>query len=297
MIQHLMHPKELFQEFEEVIEDEGTPSDGTTPSVESGNSLGIGLAVVARYVRNMKGQIRVHSEPGKGTIFGIELPFEHAKEIADDTQPKGSFPLYFPRAMSDSSSARSTIVSQMQQVVLQETPQNKPTPASEIVAPSPESSAMPTPQSQSSPVYTDISDPQSSRYPFPRMIDVLPEGSQRQVLSVLVAEDNPINSKILNRRLLKLGHQVHLAQDGQECHDHFTSGPQEVDVILMDIQVSLSTSEDTLCANLNLDATHQWNCVHANDSKIRERTRGADEAEAQNPHHRSIRLPFGGEQI
>lgn len=164
---------DLFQEFEEVIDDESSPiSESATPSGEGG-PLGIGLAVVARYVRNMKGQIRVHSEPGKGTIFGIELPFEHA--------------------------------------------------------------------SPQTPTGFNISEPSSSRYPFPPMANVPPSTStnQRDSLSVLIAEDNPINSRLLARRLVKLGHQVHLAQDGQECHDHFAAGPQQVDVILMDIQMPL----------------------------------------------------------
>ncbi|KUJ20590.1 putative phytochrome-like histidine kinase PHY2p [Mollisia scopiformis] len=230
---------ELFQEFEEVIDDDGTPiSESTTPSAEGGGSLGIGLAVVARYVRNMKGQIRVHSEPGKGTIFGIELPFEHAKEIVEEGQSRG---YNFPRAMSDSSSARSTIITQRK--LGEEIPEIKSIPAPEV-APSPSvsgesSSAIPTPQSQASPIVTNVSESSSSRYPFPSMLDIMPPESQRESLSVLIAEDNPINSRILSRRLLKLGHRVHLAQDGQECHDYFISGPQDFDVILMDIQMPL----------------------------------------------------------
>jgi CheY-like chemotaxis protein len=60
---------------------------------------------------------------------------------------------------------------------------------------------------------------------------------QGPCLSVLIAEDNPVNAKVLTRRLQKLGHGVELALDGQQCHDHFASNPYTVDVILMDLQV------------------------------------------------------------
>lgn len=230
----------MFQEFEEVIDDEGTPvSDGPPPSI--GGPIGIGLAVVARYVRNMKGQIRVHSEPGKGTIFGIELPFEHVKETPDEIALRGfNFTTKLPKAMSDTSSARSTIITQKE--LIREDSQNTIIPL-QSGEPSPpasgtESSVAATPQEEDSSVATE---PASSRYPFPPMVNVLPVTSQRQIFSVLVAEDNPINSRILTRRLVKLGHRVHLSQDGQECHDHFTAGPQDVDVILMDIQVVASS--------------------------------------------------------
>ncbi|KAE8453730.1 hypothetical protein EG329_009241 [Mollisiaceae sp. DMI_Dod_QoI] len=236
---------ELFQEFEEIIDDEsGLMSESTTPSVEGGRPLGIGLAVVARYVRIMKGQIRVHSEPGKGTIFGIELPFEHADNTTDATSLRSfSFPTPLETPMSDTSSAKSTVVTE--RPTIEETIQSNPIPIRMPgVAPSPslsgeESSTVASPDSQSSPSNAYISEPSSSRYPFPRMTDLPPPSNQRQSLAVLVAEDNPINSRLLTRRLVKLGHQVHLTQDGQECHDHFVSRPQHVDVILMDIQMPL----------------------------------------------------------
>ncbi|CZR61105.1 related to phytochrome [Phialocephala subalpina] len=247
----------LFQEFEEVMGDDSSPiSASASPSAEGG-PLGVGLAVVARYVRNMKGQIRVHSEPGKGTIFGIELPFEHAKDIADEASLSNvSFPGPFPRAMSETSSTKSMVTSQKQ--TMEVTP-GKITPTSEV-EPSPflsseELSVVASPQNPTgvdifeasssrasphdqNPTGFNISEPSSSRYPFPH-IPSSTASSQRDSLSVLIAEDNPINSRLLTRRLSKLGHQVHLAQDGQECYDHFVAGPQQVDVILMDIQMPL----------------------------------------------------------
>jgi len=72
----------LFRELEQVeteSEEALTPPTATTvasPSREEGKALGLGLAVVARIVRNMNGQLRLKSEEGKGTRFIIQFPFE-----------------------------------------------------------------------------------------------------------------------------------------------------------------------------------------------------------------------------
>src|SRR4051812_39575702 len=80
--------------------DEDSSRSSTTPDSNDGNpSLGIGLAVVARYVRNMNGQIRIRSELGKGTIFGIELPFDHATGTPIAT-PESRSPKTLPRPLS-----------------------------------------------------------------------------------------------------------------------------------------------------------------------------------------------------
>lgn len=84
---------DLFQEFEQVFDQDSLPLShtaipSTTGGADGNGSLGVGLAVVARYVRNMKGQIRVQSEPGKGTIFGIELPFENVPTTPDGRIPR-----------------------------------------------------------------------------------------------------------------------------------------------------------------------------------------------------------------
>jgi light-regulated signal transduction histidine kinase (bacteriophytochrome) len=57
-------------------------------------------------------------------------------------------------------------------------------------------------------------------------------------LSVLVAEDDPVNSKIMKKRLEKLGHSVHLTVNGEECSSALGDQPASYDVILMDLQVS-----------------------------------------------------------
>lgn len=67
--------------------------------------------------------------------------------------------------------------------------------------------------------------------------------SDPEYLKVLVAEDDPVNSKIVHKRLTKLGHTVVLTGNGEACANVFSSRSQDFDVVLMDIQVSASWLE------------------------------------------------------
>jgi CheY-like chemotaxis protein len=58
-----------------------------------------------------------------------------------------------------------------------------------------------------------------------------------QRLKVLVAEDDPINMKILRKRLERLGHGVHGTVNGEDCATVYREKSTEFDVVLMDMQV------------------------------------------------------------
>ena len=64
-------------------------------------------------------------------------------------------------------------------------------------------------------------------------------------LHVLVAEDDPINSKIVQKRLEKIGHIVHLTINGEECSSAYGEKPTAFDVVLMDMQVSIVRLDST----------------------------------------------------
>ncbi|KAI1859014.1 hypothetical protein JX265_010491 [Neoarthrinium moseri] len=68
----------LFRELEQVTtdEDEGRSLEDEMEKPRSERTLGLGLAVVARIVRNMDGQLRLKSEEGIGSRFVIQLPLE-----------------------------------------------------------------------------------------------------------------------------------------------------------------------------------------------------------------------------
>ena len=64
------------------------------------------------------------------------------------------------------------------------------------------------------------------------------DGDENNNLQVLVAEDDPINMKILRKRLERLGHTVTHAVNGQDCASNFAENSSTYDVVLMDMQVS-----------------------------------------------------------
>lgn len=74
------------------------------------------------------------------------------------------------------------------------------------------------------------------------------ETSPFDALHVLVAEDDPVNSKIVQKRLQRAGHTVHLTGNGEECAIAYRHSPQAFDAILMDIQVRTFPSFDKVSA-------------------------------------------------
>jgi light-regulated signal transduction histidine kinase (bacteriophytochrome) len=69
----------LFRDLEQVsteLDELAAPSAEEKAGTQKNRTLGLGLALVARILRNMDGQLRVNSEPGKGSRFIMQIPFE-----------------------------------------------------------------------------------------------------------------------------------------------------------------------------------------------------------------------------
>jgi light-regulated signal transduction histidine kinase (bacteriophytochrome) len=66
-----------------------------------------------------------------------------------------------------------------------------------------------------------------------------PENLSPDHMRVLVAEDDPVNSRIVKKRLEKLGHEVYLTVNGEECSSAYCDNSRNIDVVLMDMQVSI----------------------------------------------------------
>ncbi|QDS71907.1 hypothetical protein FKW77_000358 [Venturia effusa] len=60
-----------------------------------------------------------------------------------------------------------------------------------------------------------------------------------KVLQVLVAEDDPVNSRIVKKRMEKLEHVVHLTVNGEECANAYSDHSDKYDVVLMDMQMPI----------------------------------------------------------
>ena len=56
-------------------------------------------------------------------------------------------------------------------------------------------------------------------------------------LQVLVAEDDPVNSKIMSKRLERAGHKTTLTVNGEDCATAYADNQASFDVVLMDMQV------------------------------------------------------------
>lgn len=349
----------LFQELEEVSTDENyypeqEEEESNEHRPEQKRVLGLGLALVARIVYSMHGQLGVKSEEGKGSRFKIVLQFKLPDSVSAQTLSEATLPGHVAvpptpsisdreftltrgntdnqrirRRSSDSlrsgGSSRSgksqadRLISAMQEPAMAQRarsassemrhfkPSGSPVSASSLSA-----SLGSPPLSSSLKRSTTAHDPLASlstvRHtppitlqpfrtpPAPRTENVTdsgvpmgalhipkyavkhvsPAGEQSyfppmpataeepseapstagpastaptsvpsmnpRLLHVLVAEDDPVNSKIVEKRLTKLGHTVVLTGNGEACAERFESDSKAFDVVLMDIQVSLDVT-------------------------------------------------------
>ena len=308
-----------------------TKVDDTTG--ESKNVLGLGLALVARIVRNMDGRLTLKSEKGTGSCFRIRLRFplpsvgqepaipqqsgsrdEHGKDmhfgaIKENTQTstgqintKNDSSQEYPGICEkDGTKAKKHICENGCSSQYGETPESRKhdnpnsnvnidlsTESSELIHqsdekpphgrsrsrqrileaiessrsfPSPEPDAASKHLSKAVAAASNKESSQKSRStefhessePKPPAVEQpLNEPTKvgacatsrptklptKSGLHVLVAEDDPINSTIVRKRLEKLGHTVHLTANGKECASIYRQNAGSFDALLMDIQVS-----------------------------------------------------------
>ncbi|KAI4158157.1 MAG: hypothetical protein LQ342_007701 [Letrouitia transgressa] len=326
----------LFAELEQVQteSDEGLQeklapqSKEITAGDDQKRTLGLGLALVARIVRNMNGQLRLKSEEGRGSRFVMQINFalppneeghgmlENSATIAPPSnQPttppvdegevllvnksaqKAAPPMPSPMVHRNSSesvnsfrsahsvksinsvksatSAKSDVdrmIEAIQEPAMKPKAQtidgsqskstssrrssalSRPQSAGAVISDTqmqtesgPGEAAildsrtpirpirMPGDTSTGSPIGHGPRTPSRVLFDFP---DKRPEPPRPDHLNVLVAEDDPVNSKIIKKRLEKSGHVVHLTVNGEECSSHYGERPVGFDVVLMDMQVS-----------------------------------------------------------
>ena len=289
----------------------------------STRTLGLGLAVVARTIRNMEGQLRLKSEEGKGSRvimqLGFDLPSQEGtsgrvKQL-DSICPPGTMALpvspppcdgeilLVDKSPRTSSLKAPTSVENMNSMRIAQSQLNVPSNSSagtgevdrlidairepsggsrsprqrkssgqpprapsrrsssttQIIQCSPISGA-----SQGQALVTDSKTPvtaikvpghaksgpaagrEGNRPPSKALFepDSHPRAPTSQLggesLRVLVAEDDPINSRLIKKRLEKVGHSVHLTANGEECASAYGDDPSMSDVVLMDMQMPIA---------------------------------------------------------
>lgn len=303
----------LFGEFEQIQTEEESHTTAQEESatfnalakIPGQKILGLGLAVVARGVRNMGGQLRLKSEEGKGSRFTICVPFLLPPDYIFDTpslgpqfkpmsgvtpkkaegevtlirpssrDPQLSMPIiegastlgshsdidkvlgiisspsaststaneyfaarpgttnYFPHSVRPSLTHRGS-GSSFGTPIFERLNPNPNTPGQEIL---PGSVAPLRPVRL---MYDGIPVPSGAVVPLPPRLQPIPQEPETvdpSKLKILVAEDDMINSKIIKKRLEKMGHKVVLTANGEECLEKFVTSCAEYNAVLMDMQV------------------------------------------------------------
>ncbi|KAL3456971.1 hypothetical protein BJX64DRAFT_29329 [Aspergillus heterothallicus] len=266
---------QLFHELEQVSGEDtnyyggsGANSPRHRGDTSEKNVLGLGLALVARIVRNMHGQLTVRSDEGKGSRFQISLLFPvpegtetknptsenlaiRTKASVTDFQSKEDVILVDSTSTASKQSSRENLSAQVDGA---STTEAKSGPTSAPAVPDEESqqaigegvrvaataknppgeSLDTTASAGSQPASRAASDPTSQE-----------RESETQKLRVLIAEDDPINAKIIQKRLGKLGYSVHWTVNGEECATAYGDNPAAWDVVLMDIQMPILDGMDS----------------------------------------------------
>ncbi|KAF9561324.1 hypothetical protein CPC08DRAFT_635599 [Agrocybe pediades] len=244
----------IFREFEQVESSDSRPSDDP--------GVGLGLAVVARIVEQLGGQLRVDSTVNTGSAFSFLIPLSLSTE-ADKTDSFASSPS--PEAGGHVARSRvpSTAEKDIEQLVnalssshmsftskssstsgrMEESVHSRPKmgsrrTSSNIVELATESG----PSSQRiewHPKSTTLSLPASSNASASQSSTTqIRDDASPGKLRILIVEDNDINRTILAKRLTLNGHTVVNTTNGQEGLDKVISD-RAFDLVLMDIQMPI----------------------------------------------------------
>lgn len=244
--------------------------EGAEDSNKSGG-VGLGLAVVARIVEQCEGQLRAESEVGVGTTFSFVVNLRVHGDFMpiaalDNGSTRASSPLLGAGVAGASSlnGARVSLNRQQQagsekrkliRMDGGETPSTTVAPS--VVEAETAGSRTPAPGSPA------ISVP-SVKPPLRQKIG--PDGKAN--LRLLVVEDDPVNMKILTRRLKLDNHTVLQAENGQVAVDLLRED-WDVDAVIMDIQMPImngyESAEAIRAMQVDLELSPDISPVRIND--------------------------------
>ncbi|KAL8940196.1 MAG: hypothetical protein Q9216_002947 [Gyalolechia sp. 2 TL-2023] len=327
----------LFRELEQVQSESdeslqeklGTDNKAITASQEEQRTLGLGLALVARIIRNMNGQLRLKSEEGKGSRFVMQMSFGHptqenserlvkdsetsetdAMSVNPTTPPieRGEILLVNKSAQKEApttprdtmmrrtsaesvastkskmsvnsvqsfSSAKSDVnrlIEAIQEPAVKtkaattdgssrksalsrgSSTRSRPQSAGGLIVEEPQkmeagpgeaaivdsktpvrSIRVPGQTSYGSPAAPGVRPPSRVLFDIP---DRASNPLDTNHLNILVAEDDPVNSRIMKKRLEKSGHALRMTVNGEECSSAYGESPAAFDAVLMDMQMPI----------------------------------------------------------
>ncbi|KLO05580.1 hypothetical protein SCHPADRAFT_946794 [Schizopora paradoxa] len=270
-----IEPSELesiFREFEQV--------ESSLRTNASGPGLGLGLAVVARIVEQLGGQLRVDSKPNEGSRFSFLIPFELVQaDPSNDSTVDLKVPSSGKLTSRSRTSSKSSEIDSLVEAISSDPMKVKHRKHSKAVARS-------TSMTQSPPEGSyDVAD---SRFPirsvkvdefdvdktifephFKSISTPQPSASISAVdsesstsgtalfskLRILVVEDDHVNRAILVKRLALDGHSVIPTTNGQEGVDA-VQRDSEFDCVLMDIQMPVLNGFDAAKKIRSMEASN-----------------------------------------
>lgn len=178
--------------------------------------LGLGLATVARFTRLRSGLLKIRSTRGAGSTVTLLLPFPRSSEAFHPFQLPTPPVEDHTSVTTPSGAADPSVNNSVSKVSGSDYAHGFfDLPIQTIEAQSPPITPHPLQTTQT-------------------MVDM-----SKQPMMVMVADDNTINLQILQRRLERMGHQVEISCDGQQCYDMFVECSFATHFILMDLDVSL----------------------------------------------------------
>jgi len=231
---------ELFQEFEQVPDEDIDSDDvsmhntGEGPSrIKKEAKLGLGLALVARYIKQCGGQVRGKSIAGEGSTFSLDIPMQLGKEDALGSPASSTT----PRGPSGEKSGKGVTGPALCPTDI-ETASASTHPNFRLHIDRARRSSERSPMREASVLESILTIRSASQSAVNRSRPVTPV---QEKPAVLIADDNTVNLSILKRRLEKMGHEVKTSLDGQQCFEVFQEHQDAMHFILMDINVCTVT--------------------------------------------------------
>jgi two-component sensor histidine kinase len=216
---------ELFQELEQVPDEDIGSREISAHGTQKQAKLGLGLALVARYIKQCGGQVRGKSVQFAGSTFSLDIPMQIGKEDTLASLVSSATSSVFPEDRSRGRSLGSIA---------------RPTTDSPISSGTSPNFQLhidrPGRNSEQSPSHVD---PRQEHILAIRSAspNVRPMSPVKEKPAVLIADDNSVNLSILKRRLERMGHEVKTSVDGQQCFEVYQEHQRATHFILMDINV------------------------------------------------------------